>query len=60
MVVATTSFAALARQVADSYGLPGARIAVVAHPLGGILEADVLDRADRVVDEVLALVTDGR
>jgi phosphoserine phosphatase len=60
VLVATASFAALARQVADSYGLPQARIAVVEHPLGGILEADVVDRAERVVDEVLSLVTGDR
>ena len=42
MLVATTSFEGLARQVADAYGLPGARIAVVQHPLGGIAETDVV------------------
>ena len=60
MLVATTSFAALARQVADAYGLPQARIAVVEHPLGGTREADVVDRAERVVDEVLSLLTGDR
>ena len=60
MLVATTAFAGLARQVADSYGLPQARIAVVTHPLGGIAEAEVVERATHIVDEVLALVTDHR
>jgi hypothetical protein len=60
VLVATTSFAALARQVADSYGLPDARIAVVDHPLGGAREVDVIDRAERVVDEVLSLVMGDR
>jgi hypothetical protein len=60
VLVATTSFAALARQVADAYGLPDARIAVVEHPLGGIADVDVVARAERVVDEVLALVTGDR
>lgn len=60
VLVATASFVALARQVADAYGLPQARIAVVEHPLGGILGADVVDRAEHVVDEVLALVTGAR
>jgi hypothetical protein len=60
VLVATTSFAALARQVADAYGLPDARIAVVEHPLGGAREADVVDRAERVVDEVLSLLMGDR
>ena len=60
MLVATTSFAALARQVADAYGLPEARIAVVEHPLDGAREADVVDRAERVVDEVLSLLMGDR
>lgn len=60
MLVATTSFAGLARQVAASFGLAQARIAVVEHPLGGISDADVIDRAEHVVDEVLTLVTGHR
>jgi len=60
VLVATTSFAALARQVAAADGLPDARIAVVDHPLGGIGEADVVARAERAVDVVLALVTRDR
>jgi hypothetical protein len=57
VLVATTSFVDLARRVADAYGLGGARIAVVDHPLGGIVEADVVARAERAIDRVLALVT---
>ncbi len=60
VLVATTSFAGLARQVAAADGLAGARIAVVDHPLGGIVEADVVARAERAVDDVLALVTRDR
>jgi len=37
-----------------------ARIAVVEHPLGGAREADVVDRAERVVDEVLSLLMGDR
>jgi len=57
VVVATTAFAALAHQTADAYGLPGARIAVVPHPLGGIAAADVTSRADDAVESVLGLLT---
>ena len=58
--MATASFAALARQAADAYGFPDARIVVVEHPLGGISEDAVLARADRAVDAVLELVTGTR
>lgn len=57
VLVATASFAALARQAADAYGFADARIAVVEHPLGGISERDVTVRAERVVDTVLELLT---
>jgi hypothetical protein len=57
VVVATTAFAGLARAVAEQYHLPGARIAVVEHPLGGIPHDAVLERAARAVEDVLALFT---
>jgi hypothetical protein len=57
VVVATEAFAALARRVAEANRLPQARIAVVAHPLGGISEEAVLARAERAVEEVIALFT---
>jgi surfactin synthase thioesterase subunit len=57
VVVATTAFASLARQVAATYHVPDARIAVIEHPLGGISTAEVLARAEGVVEDVLALFT---
>jgi hypothetical protein len=57
VAVATSAFAALAHQTADAYGLPGARIAVVSHPLGGIGAAEVTAKADAAVETVLGLLT---
>jgi hypothetical protein len=57
VVVATSAFAALARQTADAYGLPEARIAVVPHPLGTITAAEVTANADAAVETVLGLLT---
>lgn len=57
MVVTTTAFETLTRAVADRYHLPGARIVVVEHPLGGIPAADVLARADRAVTDVITQLT---
>ncbi len=56
MVVATTAVEQLTRAVADREHVPDARIAVVAHPLGAISDADVDARAEQVVDDVLALL----
>ena len=55
MVVATRSFAQLARDEALAQGLPDARIAVVPHPIGGTERRVLRERADAAVDEILAL-----
>jgi hypothetical protein len=57
VVVATGAFAALARQTADAYGLPEARVAVVPHPLGTITADEVAANADAAVETVLGLLT---
>jgi hypothetical protein len=61
VVVATESFAALAREEAEAQGLAGARVAVVPHPLGGIKRSVLVleSRADALVDEILSLLTGG-
>jgi hypothetical protein len=58
VVVATESFAGLAREEALAQGLIGARIAVVAHPLGGVRAHELRRRADAVVDEIISLFTE--
>ena len=55
--MATTAFEALASEVAATLGLPGTRIVAVEHPLGGIEDAGVFDRADRAVEPALLLLT---
>ena len=60
MLVATTSFASLAAGVAETLGLPDLRIVSVEHPLGGIGEKAVLDRADAAVEPALRLLTGRR
>jgi hypothetical protein len=56
VVLATTAFERQARRVASAYGLD-ARIVVVEHPLGGVDEDGVRERAERAVETVLSLVT---
>lgn len=55
--MATSSFEALAAGVAETLGVPDLRIVAVDHPLGGIDEAAVIDRADAAVEPTLRLLT---
>ena len=57
MVLTTTAFLHLTREVAGALGLPEARIVVVPHPIGGIEEPEALDRARSIVEQVLDLWT---
>ena len=57
ILLATSRFADFARESALGYGLPQARIAVVDHPLGGVAEAQIVARADAVLEEVVRLLT---
>ena len=54
MVIATESFSELARQSAALAGLPDARIVVVAHPIGGVSEDELVRRADAVTEDVVS------
>lgn len=57
MLIATSEFAPLAREAARSQGLPEARIATVAHPIGGVSDEALRSRADAAVDVVLGLLS---
>ncbi|MDG2308887.1 MAG: hypothetical protein P8R42_30255 [Candidatus Binatia bacterium] len=56
VLLATEPFVPLALQQSESYGLRGARLAVIGHPLGAISPAEVEARADAVIDDVLRLL----
>jgi hypothetical protein len=58
VVLATESFAGLAREEAFLQGLVGARIAVVPHPLGGVRAAEIRRRADAAVDQIIGLFSE--
>ena len=57
MVVTTTKFLNLTKQVAANFGLPDARICTVEHPLGGTDEDTIVRWADGAVDEIIKLFT---
>ena len=54
MVIATENFLPLARQAAAQSGLVDARLAVVAHPIGGVSQAELEERADAVSEDVMS------
>ncbi len=58
MVVTTTRFESLTRQVAASLGMADLRILVVDHPLGGTDPDTVLAWADAAVETTLGLLVD--
>ena len=57
VVLGTDAFVSLARAAAVKYGLPHLAVALVRHPLGGIEPQLVLDKAETIVDDVLAALT---
>jgi hypothetical protein len=58
-VILTTrgGFHDLTRQLVNSFGMPGARMVAVDHPLGGVEEQVIIGRAHAIVEEVLRLWT---
>ena len=57
VAVASEAFSSLADQVASELSIPGARIAVVSHPIGGTPEPELVARADAAVDDLIRLLS---
>ena len=57
MVITTDDFRMLSEESAATQGLPDARIACVAHPIGATTEAGLRARAESIVDTCIALLT---
>jgi hypothetical protein len=53
----TTHFVNLTNRVVANFGMTGARVLVVNHPLGGTDEKTILGWADGAIDRTLALFT---
>jgi hypothetical protein len=54
--VITSAFTRTAQLMARQYGYPDYRYAVVPHPIGNLTPAQVRERAEAVVPQVLALL----
>ena len=57
VMVSTEALRKLTDQTAHDLGLTDLRVVSVAHPIGGVDPDEIRRRADGVVDEVLALLT---
>jgi hypothetical protein len=57
VVMGTHEFEALARLESQNRGLPALPLALIPHPLGGLKEPEVLERADLAIDAVVGAVT---
>ncbi len=56
MLFCTTPFVQMARTLVTTLGAPNLRIIEVAHPLGGLQEADVRARAEAATGAVLDML----
>lgn len=56
-MLTTTHFLNLTNRVVANFGMTGARVLVVSHPLGGTDTETILSWADGAVDRTLALLT---
>ena len=57
VLVSTEALRKLTDKTAHDLGLTDLRVVSVAHPIGGVDPDEIRRRADGVVDEVLALLT---
>ncbi len=57
VTVCTDAFVGLAREESRNLGLPDLRLAIVKHPLGGLPEEGVRERAREALDQVVQGLT---
>jgi hypothetical protein len=53
VTVCTDQFQFLARIAAENSGMPRLPIVIIPHPLGGLGEKEVREKADHILEEVL-------
>ena len=56
VVLATDAFRALAQESARNVGIEHARVLEVKHPIGGESDAQLFAKADRALDDLIALM----
>ena len=57
VVLGTDAFIGLAREAATALGMPSLAVATVPHPIGGVDPRAVAEKAERIVEQVVALAT---
>lgn len=57
VMVCTNEFSQLGRNEAESLGFPYLPIALVPHPLGGQKADQILEKAEKSIDQVVSIAT---
>ena len=58
--IVTDAFESTAKEMAELWGVPDFRFVMMQHPLASLTEDTVADRADALLDKVLALLKEGQ
>lgn len=58
MTICTDRFRTVAEETSRSLGMPGMPIVFVPHPLSGLKAAEVQDKADAVLEQVIQALTE--
>lgn len=57
VVICTDEFVSLGKSIAEFLGMPTLKIVVIPHPLGGLKQEDVLQRAQGAFEEIAGALT---
>lgn len=58
--IVTDAFESTAREMAELWGVPGFRFVMMPHPLASLQADGIAQRADYLLDKVLALLQQGQ
>lgn len=58
--ILTDAFDSTAKEMADLWGVPDFRFVMMPHPLGSLKPADIEQRADKLAEQVMALLQSGQ
>ena len=57
-MICSDAFVSLARSISRAKGIKAPRLVVIPHPLAGIAPTEVQKKADRAINEIVAMLTD--
>jgi hypothetical protein len=57
VTICSNKFYSLGEMVRKNLGLPNLPIVIITHPIGGLKEAEVIAKADAIVDQIIQALT---